>query len=214
MTRRKGGIPAALRKSWQKTYSDHRYHELPWFSRSPFPAVRKAVEQRAFRSRGRMLDLGCGAGTNAMFLAASGFRTTGVDLAPGAIEAAQSRAQTAGLSVDFRVGDALDLPFKAGTFSGLIDVGCFHTIPIRLRRRYAEEAARVLVPRGRFLLSWVAREYTRNFGPPHRPSVEEVADVFEGRFLVRLTEFAEGKYGLPSYSALLERRERPQPPPR
>jgi ubiquinone/menaquinone biosynthesis C-methylase UbiE len=214
MPRKRSATPRALQKSWHRTYEEQPYTELPWFSRSPFPAVRRAAAQKMFKSGARVLDIGCGAGTNALFLASSGYRVSGVDLAPGAVRAAQRRAEKAGLSVDFRVGDVMQLPFPSRTFLGLTDVGCFHTVPIRLRPAYAGEAARVLAPGGKFLLCWVAREYTRSFGPPHRPSVEEVARVFERQFLIRSTEFLPGRIGLPSYAAVLERRSGLQPPPR
>jgi len=163
----------------------------------------------------RVLDVGCGAGTNSIFLSRSGFRTSGVDLAPGAIAAATARAKRAGLSIDFRVGDALQLPYRDAFFGGLVDVGCFHTFPVSLRRGYARELARVLRPRGRYLLSWIARESTGERGPPHRPSLGEVTDTFEREFLFLRAEFEPaGRDRSDAYRALLERRSVPQPPPR
>ena len=96
-----------------------------------------------------MLDIGCGAGTNCLFLAKEGYRVSGIDLAPGAIDAARERARRAHLEVDFRVGDAVHLPFPQRTFGGVNDFGCFHTLPIRLRPGYCHEVARVLRPGAR-----------------------------------------------------------------
>jgi len=60
----------------------------------------------------RWLDVACGTGELAGMAAAQGADVTGVDLAPGLIETAKRNAAAAGLSIDFRVGDAeaLDLP--------------------------------------------------------------------------------------------------------
>jgi len=161
-----------------------------------------------------VIDLGCGAGTNALFLARAGFRVSGVDIAPGAIDAAQRRARRAGLAVDFRVGDVLRLPYGAGTFAGATDVGCFHTVPAPLRPAYAAEVARILRPGGVFLLSWIAREHTGPHGPPHRLSVADVAEALEPRFLFRSVEFPDPpRHELRVYRARLERRRTPQPPP-
>ncbi len=168
-----------------------------------------------FAAGDRILDVGCGAGTNSLFLDRSGLQVTGVDLAPSAIAAARARAARTGRAVDFRVADALDLPFRRGSFDGAIDVGCFHTLPIPLRGRYVEELARVLRPGGRFALTWVAREHTAKFGPPHRPSVAEVAVAFEERFRFDRAEYRAGRWGrIPSYGARLIRRSSRQPPPR
>lgn len=218
MARRSGsrpGLPEALQAQWRQNYARTPYRDLPWFSPHPYPWLRRAIENRWYRRGTHVLDVGCGAGTNALFLAAAGFRTSGVDLAPAAIAAARERARRRGLAVDFRVADALRLPYGNGMFGGIVDVGCFHTLPIRLRRAYARELGRVLRPGGRYLVSWIGRESGQPFGPPHRPSLEEAAAAFEDEFLFLLTEFEKPAGGsLSVYHALLERRVRPRPPAR
>jgi SAM-dependent methyltransferase len=209
------GLPESDRASWRRVYSTTHYRKLPWFSSSAYPWVREAVESKLVRRGGRVLDVGCGAGTNSLFLARSGFRVSGVDLAPAAISAAQSRASRQDLSVDFRVADALRLPFGSKEFDGLVDVGCFHTIPIRLRRAYSKELARVTRPGGRYVLAWIGRESGQEFGPPHRPSLEEAAATFEEEFLFLRSRYSAPRGGpFSEYHALLERRARPRPAPR
>ena len=201
-------------------YSETPYRDLPWFSPRPYPWVVEAVENRWWHPGASILDVGCGAGTNALYLARSGFKVTGIDLAEGAIAAARVRAQRAGLEVDFRVADALRIPFPKEHFSGAIDVGCFHTLPVTLRRSYSKELARVIRPRGSHALSWVAREHRPALGPPHRPSLEEVADALEEEFLFLRTEYRPspsgrgGKGGFPVYCARLGRRSSSRPPRR
>lgn len=212
MRTRRPGLPDSLRSQWRANYARTPYRKLPWFSPRPYPWLRHAVEEGWFRSGARVLDVGCGAGTNALFLARSGYRASGVDIAPGAIEAARNRAARLRLRVDFRVSDALQLPYARGTFGGLLDVGCFHTLPIRLRRAYSRELGRVLRPGGRYVVSWVGRESGQSYGPPHRPSLEEVAATFEEEFLFRETQFENATHGSFSvYHALLERRTRARP---
>ncbi len=208
-------LPRAQQERWEETYRSTPYRDLPWFSARPYPWLERGVRERWFRPRTRVLDVGCGAGTNSLFLARSGFRVSGVDLAPAAIEAARRRAGRAGLAVDFRSGDALRLPYPDRTFGGAVDVGCYHTIPIRLRPAYSREIARVVRPGGRYLVSWIGRESTQPRGPPHRPSLEETARAFEREFLFLRTEIERLHRG-PStaYRALLQRRSTPQPPPR
>ncbi len=207
-------LPRAMQMHWALRYERTPYHELPWFSARPNAWLQSCVRAHAIRPRTRVLDVGCGAGTNTLFLARARFRASGVDVAPAAIEAARDRARKAGLSVDFRVGDALRLPYPTGTFGGLFDVGCFATLPVRLRRSYARELARVLRPGGRYVLSWIGREDTRVHGPPHRPSLAEACAAFEPEFLFLRTEHrAGGAEDRTTYQVLLERRGVPQPPP-
>lgn len=217
---RKAGLPKEARKGWVQRYAETPYRELPWFSPTPYPEVVQAVKENWWIRGSRILDIGCGAGTNSLFLAKNGFKVTGVDIADGAIAAARSRAEAAGLKVDFRVGDALALPFPDEHFGGAIDIGCFHTLPPELRRKYSKEIHRVVHARRTLALSWVAREEKSDWGPPHRLSVEEVARALEEEFLFLATEYRPSPSGrrvkgsLAVYFSRLGRRSFPRPPAR
>jgi len=219
-SRAKKGLSPSAKAQWAQTYEKTAYHALPWFSRQPYPWVATAVREKWWIPGSRILDIGCGAGTNSLFLARAGFKVTGIDVAEGAVAAARERAEKAGLSVDFRVGDALDLPFPEGHFGGAIDIGCFHTLPLELRPAYAKEIGRVIHARRAFALSWVAREHRAELGPPHRPSVEEVAAALEEEFLFQRVEYWPSGSGrqfrgaMPVYFARLGRRSFPRPPAR
>src|ERR1700686_3159579 len=218
MSKRGPRLSEKNRAEWRSTYAKTPYQDLPWFSPKPYPWVEQSVRELWWRPGTRLLDVGCGAGTNSLFLARSGFEVSGVDVAEGAIHAARARAVKANPEVGFRVGDVLDPPYPDGFVGGAIGIGCFPALPIRMRKAYGKELARVLRPKRSFVLSWVAREHRTPLGPPHRPSVEEVAAALEDDFLFRRVEFrpsASGrqvKGGLPVYCALLGRRSFPRPP--
>jgi SAM-dependent methyltransferase len=219
------GLPKRERTRWARTYADTPFGELPWYSPDPFPALVRAVEDGWLKPPGPVLDVGCGAGSNVLWLAGNGFRATGVDIAPGAIAAAESRRRPILRAARFQVGDALSLDFPDRRFRGAVDAGCFHTLPIRNRGEYAASVARVLRPGSPFLLSWVGREETRTWGPPHRLSVNEVAETFEPLFLMEQVEYRPRTVrlsrppkrsgrpltALAGYTARLVRRREPQP---
>lgn len=213
--RQKGSSPRH-RAQWKATYEGTPYHQLPWFDPEPSPQVVRAVTERFLTRGSAILDIGCGAGSNVLYLARMGFEAHGIDLAPDAVRSAQERARAEKLSIDVRVGDALSLEFPNGRFGGAIDNGCFHTLPIGRRRDYAREVARVVRPGGGFVLSWIGREHTTARGPPHRPSLAEVTRALEDRFLFSRTEFHPGGKtgGASIYDAWLVRRTGPQPPAR
>ena len=210
------GSPAEHRSFWRSVYEENPYDALPWFDVEPSPTVARAVAEKFLMPGTAVLDVGCGAGSNVLFLARRGFESHGIDLSPGAVRAAQERARDEGLTIDVRVGDALDLDFPGARFDGVIDNGCFHTLPIARRRDYARELTRVLRPDGAVVLSWVAREHGGPYGPPHRPSLEEVTRTFEERFLFLRTEFhaPSDARSPPVYDAWLTLRRTPRPPPR
>ena len=217
------GLSRTERAAWAQTYARTRYSRLPWFSVRPSPLLVRAVRERWLTTSRRVLDVGCGAGTNVLWLAQRGFRAFGVDIAPGAIAAARSRGEAAGVRASFQVGEATRLPFPRAHFGATIDFGCFHSLPLRLRARYAAEIARVLRPGDTFVLAWIGREETRSYGPPHRPSLNEVTRVFEPRFVFSSVQHhppeAQGAWRTPGgslalYAARLVRRTAPQPRPR
>ena len=198
------------------TYRTTPYYELPWFDSDPSPQVVRAVDEGFLKPGTAVLDIGCGAGSNVLFLARRGFEAHGIDLSPDAVAAAKDRARAKALSVDVRVGDALAIDAADSRFAGAIDNGCFHGLPVRRRTEYSREVARIVRPGGAFVLSWIGREEERERGPPHRPSLGEVTRAFEDRFLFARTTFhsAEERGGAAVYDAWLVRRTKPQPPPR
>jgi SAM-dependent methyltransferase len=99
----------------------------------------------------RVLDVGCGIGGPARFLAATfGCEVTGVDLSPSFIDAANYLSMRCGLSsrVTFQVGNALHLPFDNAAF----DVVFLQHVAMNIADRTAlyDEIHRVLTLGGRF----------------------------------------------------------------
>jgi len=222
------GMPAADRAMWIRLYEGSRIDDLPWAFREPFPPLERAVAAGTLPSPGPILDVGCGTGTNTYWLASQGFQVTGIDIAPGAIAAAEARRVASVVNPAVREDDVLASALPKGRFSGAVDVGCFQTLPPQTRGAYAEGVSRLLSPDAPLLLFWVAREELGAWGPPHRLSVLEVVDPFERWFLVDRVEFRARTARLSSevrrtrrplvalagYTARLLRRRTVQPPPR
>ncbi len=81
----------------------YRFGTPPWAGQARSELV-SLVESGVLRP-GRAIDLGCGAGDNAIFLAQHGFEVTALDFAPAAIAKAKAKARHAGLDIDFVVDD-------------------------------------------------------------------------------------------------------------
>lgn len=113
---------------------------------------------------GRAIDLGCGTGSNAIFLAEHKFQVTGVDFAPAAIEKARAKADTAGVHADFIVDDLTDLRHVSGTFDLLVDYGVLDDLGDRDRDRYVDSVLPLAHAGSRFLLwcfEWPERWWER-----------------------------------------------------
>jgi SAM-dependent methyltransferase len=103
---------------------------------------------------GRALDLGCGTGRNAIYLASHGWDTVGVEMVGYAVEVARRKAAAQALPVRFVRGDVtrLDDLGIGSDFNLFMDGGCYHMIPTDRRSAYAESVTRVAAPGARLLL--------------------------------------------------------------
>ncbi len=112
----------------------------------------------------KAIDLGCGTGSNAVFLAQHGFDVTGVDFASSAIEKAKKKAKTAKVEVDFVVDDLTNLREINGTFDFLVDYGALDDLTPDNRDRYVQNVLPLTHPGSRFLLwcfEWPLRWWER-----------------------------------------------------
>ena len=163
--------------SWEDAYKT----TPPWDVGRPQPAFVELVRAREMNS-GSLLDVGCGTGENALYLAGSGFSVVGVDLSNRAIAAAGAKAAERRLRVDFQAGNVLSLDFKDDVFDNVIDSGLFHTFPDNDRPTYVREVARVLVSRGRYFMLCFSEKEPTNWGGPRRVTRKEIKSTFSPLF--------------------------------
>ena len=142
------------REHWDARY---RESESMWSGK-----VNHALEQAltrvgmspAPRPNLRALDLGCGEGGDALWLASQGYAVTGVDISPTAIERAQSHALRQGVTATFAASDAeswLATKHAAGATFDLITASFLHTNVAADREELLCAARNLLHPGGVFL---------------------------------------------------------------
>ncbi|MBE2220071.1 MAG: class I SAM-dependent methyltransferase [Anaerolineae bacterium] len=125
--------------------------QVPWGEELPPPEIIALAEKLP---PGRALDLGCGYGRSAIYLAKKGWRVDGIDFIPLAIAGAISRAEREGVSdqVEFHMGRVTDMSFLSDSFDLAIDVGCMHALDNADLRRYRDGVYRLLKPGGQYVL--------------------------------------------------------------
>ena len=157
---------------WNARYAEGN---LPWDTGAPDEHLVACVSAGVV-TPGRTLEVGCGTGTNALWLAAQGFDVLGVDLSPLAIDKARAKAATA-RGCRFEVLDFLAAEPVGGPFDFVFDRGCFHVFDDDgVRAQFAARVAALLASGGQWLsLIGSTEGPPRDMGPPRRTAREVMA---------------------------------------
>jgi SAM-dependent methyltransferase len=171
---------AVERQSMPQPDWNERYlaGDAPWDTGEPNEHLVEFVRAGVVE-RGRALDVGCGTGTNALWLARQGFTVVGVDVSSVAIERARAKGGRSDLSCRFERLDFLNDPVSGGPFGLVFDLGCFHVFDRAAdRERFAARVASLLAPAGRWLsLIGSTEGPERDWGPPRRSARDVVGAI-------------------------------------
>ncbi len=151
------------REIWNRRYAER---ELIWTAEPN----RFLVAETGSLARGRAIELACGEGRNAVWLAEQGWQVTGVDFADVGLEKARRLADSRGVHVDWVAADLLDYEPLPRAFE-LVAI-LYLQLPSSQRRPILRAAAGAVAPGGTFLL--VAHDLAnieRGYGGPQHASV-------------------------------------------
>ncbi len=178
-----------VREYWNAHPCGTQFTHLEWGSKQFFdevekfrydtqPFMRELMEFDNFRGK-KLLEIGCGLGTDLLQFARAGAIATGVDLTPASIDLVKRRFALEGLQVDARVADAEHLPFPDASFDVVYSFGVLHHTPNT--QKSIDEVFRVLKPGGRIIIMLY-----------HKTSVH----VYLGAPLYRLSHALKGSSSL------------------
>ncbi|MFX1521548.1 MAG: class I SAM-dependent methyltransferase [Promethearchaeota archaeon] len=167
------------------SFWENAYHATPpWDVSHPQKAFMELFRNNEIKT-GRILDVGCGTGDNAIFLASKGFTVIGIDIAPSAIRIAKSKAIEHNVKVDFQVLNSLelDLHFNKNEFDDIIDSGLFHTLTNKERPVFAKKIHYVLRNGGNYFMLCFSDKELDRIGP-RRISKNEIIQIFSPLFRI------------------------------
>ena len=181
---------------------------IPWNSETAPDALVELVGSGRVRPC-RAIDLGCGAGNYAIWLAGQGFDVTGVDSSPAAIEIARGRAEQKGVRARFIVADLLgDLHEIDGRFDFGYDWELLHHLMPEDRATYARNVHSLLNPGATYLSVCFSEEDPQfgGFGKIRRTQIgtvlyfsseSEIRELFSPYFAIQelKTVTVPGKFG-------------------
>lgn len=151
------------REDWNSRYAGE---ELVWTA----TPNRFLVAETADLPAGRALDLACGEGRNAVWLAARGWRVTGVDFSEVALEKARKLAEAAGVDGEWIAGDLRHYEPEPRAFD--LAILFYLQVPADDRRTAVHAAAEAVAPGGTLLLvAHDSANLAEGYGGPQDPAV-------------------------------------------
>jgi SAM-dependent methyltransferase len=157
----------------------YRMRFTPWDQDNIPSELSSLVEGPSALAPGRALDVGCGTGTQAVYLARLGWQVTGVDAVERALAQARRRADASEVSVRWVAGDVARLPSLdlEGGFGLVHDRGCFHDLSDPAREGYVQGVSSLAAPGATLLMMSFALGALR-IGAPSGASEEEIQRRF------------------------------------
>jgi SAM-dependent methyltransferase len=194
-----------LIERWDRAYRGGR--RPAWDTGVTANDLKQAVETRAIKPC-RTAVLGCGSGTNAIYLAGKGFDVTAIDIAPTALGIAAGKADKADVQVRWMLADVLALP-EMEPFDFVFDRGCYHNVRYVDAAAFVENVRRISRPGTRVLVLSLNRD-----GPPgvrEQHMREDFSELFEFEWLrdsgIRTGPDAQTRRQ--SWSLMLRRKQTP-----
>lgn len=168
-------------RTWNDVYREFPPEQIPWEAGKP---DRHLVALVKGMRPGRALDICCGTGNDAIFLAQRGWDVAAVDISETAIEMAKEKARKAHVEIDFRVGSVPNLPFPDSTFDLVNDRGCFHHLILVDMKGFLAGILRVLKKGGIYNLMAMSSDEEHVTGP-HKFRKAELAGIFSPYFEIK-----------------------------
>jgi cyclopropane fatty-acyl-phospholipid synthase-like methyltransferase len=133
---------------WESFYED-REKDIPFF-KVKGPDENLAEYVKSGLKPERVLEIGCGPGRNAIFMAQNGAKVDAIDLSEKAIEWARERADKAEVDIYFECTSLFDFKFEPHTYDFIYDSGMLHHLPPHRRLTYIEIIKKALIKGGQF----------------------------------------------------------------
>ena len=198
---------------WNETY---KIGDLPWDIGNPDEHLINLIESKTI-SPCRTLEVGCGTGTNSLWLARHGFSVLGVDMAQAAVDLANAKKKDKSLTCEFAVMDFLQNQSLPQSFEFVFDRGCFHVFDEDSERfTFAAQVSRVLKTNGIWVsLIGSTEGGPRDSGPPRRTAIEVIKAIEPHLEILELRSVSfqsNHPYSAKAWLCMTRKREEPAQP--
>ncbi|MCA9052949.1 MAG: class I SAM-dependent methyltransferase [Planctomycetaceae bacterium] len=199
-------ISANIDRDWENRYVDG---DTPWDSGLRSAELASVLDEFDIPRR-RALELGCGSGTNAVYLAQQGFDVTAVDCSETALSMARRKAAAIGVTVNWITADVQNFGAGHEPFDFVFDRGCYHCCRRVDLNGYLETHRQLTQPgTWTLILAGNPNDGTEG-GPPKAPPADMLSEFDPLYRLIRLREMhfqdPGGVRGPLGWSCLMQRR--------
>jgi cyclopropane fatty-acyl-phospholipid synthase-like methyltransferase len=174
--------------------------EKQWTAGTAGPELVNLVYTKKIKPASKILEVGCGLGTESIFLAVRGMDVTAVDLSSTAIDTGIKIAEQYNVNINWIVGDLLEENLFENEFDVITDQGCFHHMKESEFEKYREKICRYLKSGGLFILRAFSDAMPAG-EQPRRVSSDDMLNTFSKDFklehMERVLSFSSEKYDMP-----------------
>lgn len=169
---------------------------VAWQSEDPTPVVKQAVENGLIKASQAVVDIGCGFGGNANFLASKGVEVTAVNINRRELAQAQKKTRARGLNVSYVEASATAIPLATDSQDTALDLGCTHMLDRPSQEKAAGEIARVIKSGGHLIYFGFSKDhpaFQNNPGSPMFRGLGDIQQMYGGQFEVVRAEITKWK---------------------
>jgi SAM-dependent methyltransferase len=165
---------------WDERYQGEQ-DVRPWDTGVVEPELKRCTTEDLREEKLKSaLEIGCGTGTNAIWLAEQGMDVVGTEISPTAIKAANAKLAGKIMSVRFVDHDIVaSSPVQPGTIDFVFDRGVFHVMSAEQKQSFVKHVAEALIPGGWWLCMAGSADETKpdDKGPPRLTAAQFIAAI-------------------------------------
>ncbi len=148
-----------MKNSWEEIYKREKRGGGCGGKARVHPDLKKIIKIFKGRKVKRILDLGCGAGRNLVFLAKNNFEVFGIDFSKTGLKIAKEWLKEVGERAKLKLGNIYEkLPYPNSFFDAIVSIRVIHHQKLAKIRKLIKEVKRILRPRGLIFFTVLGRE--------------------------------------------------------
>ncbi|MFK4565478.1 class I SAM-dependent methyltransferase [Enterococcus sp. UD-01] len=177
-----------IKKYYDSAYKEKKPSQHEWVSGTANPELVSLVFNEKIPNSSKILEIGCGIGSESTFLAVRGMNVTAMDISESAIQTATKIADLYGVKVHWKVGNILTVDLLENHYDVITDQGCFHHLSNDEREIYVKQVNKALKPGGMLLIRGFSDKMKYTAPQPRLLTSDDLINTFHDKFVLEKLE--------------------------